>query len=107
MMSAPYSIGRISIGVGTVLSTISGMRARCAMAASASRSQMLPAGLPTVSQNSARVLPSISASSSAGWSVLPKRTVTAEPRQDMGEQRVRGAVELRHRDEVAAGLDAG
>ena len=49
-MSAPKSIGRIRIGVGTVLSTTSGTPWAWATAASASISQMLPAGLPIDSQ---------------------------------------------------------
>ena len=72
-MSAPYSIGRSRIGVATVLSTISGTPCRCAAAAIASMSQMLPAGLPTLSQNTARVSPSISRSMSAAASLAAKR----------------------------------
>ena len=49
-MSAPYSIGRSRIGVATVLSTTSGTPCRCATRASASMSQTLPAGFPTLSQ---------------------------------------------------------
>ena len=49
-MSAPNSIGRSSTGEATVLSTISGTPCACATSASASISQMLPAGLPTLSQ---------------------------------------------------------
>ena len=48
--SAPCWIGFSRIGVATVLSTISGTPCPCATAASASRSTMLPAGLPTLSQ---------------------------------------------------------
>ena len=55
-ISAPYSIGRSSIGVATVLSTTSGTPCAWATPASASMSQMLPAGLPTLSQNTARVV---------------------------------------------------
>ena len=54
-MSAPWSIGRSRIGVATVLSTRSGTPCLCATAASAAMSQMLPAGLPTLSQKIARV----------------------------------------------------
>ena len=65
-MSAPYSNGRSRIGVATVLSTIRGTPCLCATLAMASMSQMLPAGLPTLSQNTALVLSSISASMLAG-----------------------------------------
>ena len=102
--SAPCSTGRTRMGVATVLSTMSGMACRCATSASASRSQTLPAGLPTVSQNTARVFSSISASMSAAWSDFANRTVHAEARQDMREQRVGRAVELRHGDDIAAHL---
>ncbi len=61
-MSAPYSIGRSRIGVATVLSTISGTPWRWATFAKASMSQMFPAGLPTLSQKTARVFSSISVS---------------------------------------------
>ncbi len=72
-MSAPYSIGRSSTGVGTVLSTISGTPWRWAASAIASMSQMLPAGLPTLSQKTALVSASISRSMSAAWSEAAKR----------------------------------
>ena len=65
-MSAPYSIGRSRIGVATVLSTISGTPCRCATSANASMSQMFPAGLPMLSQNTARVFSSISRSMASG-----------------------------------------
>ncbi len=73
-MSAPKAIGFINTGVGTVLSTITGTPCLWAIAAIASRSGMLPAGLPMVSQNTAAVLSSMSASSAAGLSSLAKRT---------------------------------
>ena len=100
-MSAPYSIGRSRIGVATVLSTISGTPCACATAASASMSQMLPAGLPTLSQKTARVLSSISFSIAAGAVGFGKAHRDALARQHVREQRVGGAVELRHRDDVA------
>ena len=103
-MSAPYSIGRSRIGVATVLSTISGMPWLWATLASASMSQMLPAGLPTLSQKNARVLSSISFSIAAGWSLSAKRTVTPELGQHVREQRVGGAVELRDGDDIGAEL---
>ena len=73
-MSAPNWIGFISTGVGTVLSTITGTPFLCAIAVIASRSGMLPAGLPIVSQNTAAVLSSMSAPSAAALSSLAKRT---------------------------------
>ena len=48
-MSAPCSIGLIRYGVGIVLSTIRGMPASWAMAATASKSSVSSLGLPTVS----------------------------------------------------------
>ena len=75
-MSAPYSIGRSKIGVATVLSTISGTPCACATRARASRSQMLPAGFPTLSQKTARVWSSISAAMASGRSDAANRTVT-------------------------------
>ena len=65
-MSAPYSIGRSRIGEATVLSTISGTPCVWAIRASASISQIFPAGLPTLSQKIARVLSSISFLSASG-----------------------------------------
>ncbi len=73
-MSAPYSIGRSSTGVATVLSTTSGMPWRAPSAASASMSQTLPAGLPTLSQKMALVSSSISFSIASGESDSAKRT---------------------------------
>ena len=56
MISAPKSIGRRRMGVATVLSTIEGTPCSWATRAIASMSQTLPAGSPTLSQNTARVL---------------------------------------------------
>ena len=70
--------------------------------ASASMSQMLPAGLPMLSQKTARVLSSISFSIASAASLVGEADRDALARQDMREQRVRRAVELRHRDDVAA-----
>src|SRR3984885_6109171 len=69
--SAPCSRGLSISGVATVLSTMRGTPAAWATAATASRSTMLPAGLPMVSQKTARVLSSMrgamdSARASAG-----------------------------------------
>src|ERR1700739_3681034 len=82
----------------------SGICARRATEASASRSQMLPAGLPTVSQNSARVSASMSEASSEGVSDLGERPLDPEPRQNVREERMGRAIKLRHRDDVLAGL---
>ena len=54
------------MGVATVLSTISGMPCLWATRASSSISQIFPAGLPTLSQKTARVLSSISFSIASG-----------------------------------------
>ena len=54
------------MGVATVLSTISGTPCSCATSANASMSQMLPAGLPTLSQKTALAFSSICASILAG-----------------------------------------
>ena len=70
--------------------------------ASASMSQTLPAGLPMVSANTARVFSSISFSIAVGLVALGEAAGDALPRQDVREQRMRGAVELRHGDDVAA-----
>ena len=75
-MSAPNAIGFISTGVATVLSTITGTPCLCAIVVIASRSGMLPAGLPIVSQKTAAVFSSISASSDAALSSLANRTST-------------------------------
>ena len=64
--SAPCSIGFSKMGVATVLSTISGTPCRCATSARAAMSQMFPAGLPTLSQNTARVRSSINGSMASG-----------------------------------------
>ena len=67
-------------------------------------SQILPAGLPTLSQKMARVLSSISFSIASGWSDSANRTVMPWLGSKWREQRVGGAVKLRHRDDVAAHL---
>ena len=103
-MSAPYSIGRSRIGVATVLSTISGTPCLWATRASASMSQMFPAGLPTVSQKTARVWSSISFSISSGTIGLREADSHSLTWQKISEQRVRGPVELRNRDDVSAQL---
>ena len=65
---------RHSHGVAEVLSTISGTPCAWAMSASASRSTMLPAGLPMDSQNTAVVLSSISFAIASALSSSAKRT---------------------------------
>ena len=72
-MSAPCAMGLSRIGVATVLSTTSGRPWRCATSASAARSGMLPAGLPTLSQKTARVPASIIRSTSEAESEAAKR----------------------------------
>ena len=67
-------------------------------------SQMLPAGLPTLSQKTARVWSSISFSIASGAIRRREADGDALVRQQVGEQRVGGAVELRNRDDVAAQL---
>ncbi len=90
--------------MATVLSTTSGTPWRCATLASASMSQTLPAGLPIVSANTALVFSSISLSIASGLVALGEAPGDALARQDVAEQRVRGAVELRNGDDVAAGV---
>ena len=86
-----------------MLSTISGTPCRCATFASASMSQMLPAGLPMLSQKTAvRVVVDQLLDRVGLHPTSAKRTVDALARQEVREQRVRRAVELRHRHDVAA-----
>ena len=106
-MSAPHSIGLIRDGVETVVSTITGTPWLWAISAMASMSAMLPAGLPMDSRKTAAVLSSMSFSSAAGLSSSAKRTSMPWPGQHVGEERVGAAVELRHRDDVVAGLGDG
>ncbi len=65
-MSAPYSIGRSSTGVGSVLSTISGTPASCATFAIASTSSTSTFGLPSDSANTAFVFGRIAAATACG-----------------------------------------
>ena len=90
--------------MATVLSTTSGTPWRCATFASASMSQTLPAGLPIVSENTALVFSSISLSIASALSLSAKRAVMPWRGSTWREQGVRRAVELRHRDDVAAGV---
>ena len=71
--SAPWWIGLSINGVATVLSTINGTPAACATSATASRSTTLPAGLPMVSQKTAQVRSSISASMESASSSAANR----------------------------------
>jgi transposase len=73
-MSAPKLNGRHRFGLGTVLSTISGTPALCAMSANACRSTTLPRGLPTLSTNTALVRVPISGQKPAGLSGSATRT---------------------------------
>ncbi len=100
-MSAPYSIGRSRIGVATVLSTISGTPCLWATRARLSMSQMFPAGLPTLSQKTARVFSSISFSMARGLIRLRKSDGDSLAGQNMSEESVRGAIELRNGDDIA------
>ena len=103
-MSAPYSIGRSRIGVATVLSTISGTPCRCG-----DRGQRLD-----VADVAGRIADAL-AEHRAGLVVdqlldrvgligFGEAHADALPRQNVREQRVGGAVELRHRNDVAAHL---
>ena len=67
-------------------------------------SQMLPAGLPIDSQNTARVVSSISGAMSSARSLAREPRLDAVALQRVGEQRVRRAVELRRRDDAAAAI---
>ena len=60
-MSAPYSIGRLSVAAPKVLSTTSGNPAAWAISASASKSGTSSRGLPIVSTKSSRVPASMAA----------------------------------------------
>ena len=97
-MSAPYSIGRKSTGVATVLSTINGNPREWASRASFSMSQTFPAGLPIDSQITARVLSSIKGSMSSARSLAAKRASTPCRRSVW----VRRAIELRRGHDAAA-----
>jgi len=72
-MCAPCSKGRQRKGVGTVLSTMSGTPWASAISAQRATSTTLPAGLPIDSQNSARVLPSMSSGMRSKSSAATKR----------------------------------
>ena len=65
-MSAPHSNGLQLMGVGKVLSTISGTPCACAAPANFSMSSTVSAGLAMVSPKTALVLGRNAASSSAG-----------------------------------------
>ena len=104
-MSAPHSIGRHRYGVANVLSTISGSSCSCAIAATASMSSTLPAGLPIVSPKNAFVF---------GRTALPPgvRIVGIDPGQlhvHLAQQVLelvdRPAVQRRGRDDVVARLE--
>ena len=70
-MSTPYSNGRQLIGVGKVLSTISGTPWRCAALANFSKSNTISAGLEMDSPNTALVFGwNASSSSSSVYSGL-------------------------------------
>ena len=103
-MSAPYSIGRSRIGVATVLSTISGTPCR-----GGDCGQRLD-----VADIAGRIADAL-AKDRAGLVVdqlldrvgligFGEAHVDALARQNVREQRVGGAVELRHRNDVAAHL---
>lgn len=86
-MSAPHSIGRQKIGVGNVLSMISGTPLACATRASFSMSQTESAGLASVSAKTALVLGlkafcsvSSSASSSMKMHSMPMRFIVTANR---------------------------
>ena len=65
-MSAPNANGRQFIGVGKVLSTISGTPWACAFSANSSRSVTFREGFDSVSANTQRVFSRNAASSSSG-----------------------------------------
>src|SRR3546814_10377104 len=71
-MAAPCSIGRHKTGDASVLSTISGTPASCAIVASAARSDTTPTGLARLSTKMQRVLSVIAAATLAGTSVSTK-----------------------------------
>ena len=74
-MSAPSSIGRVSTGVATVLSTTSRAPAACASSAAAAMSVTAQVGLAGVSTQTSRVAPGRSAAAMASTSpVVTKLT---------------------------------
>lgn len=76
-MSTPNSIGRQLIGVGNVLSTMSGTPWRCAASANFSKSSTMSAGLAIDSPNTAFVFGwNAASSSSSEQSGLTKVQVT-------------------------------
>ena len=94
-MSAPWSKTRQRIGVGTVLSTISGRPCACAASAQAAMSTTLSFGLPIVSANTRRVLSSVSAGDRARVVGVGEAHLDAVLRQRVREQVVGAAVERR------------
>ena len=102
-MSAPHSIGRQKIGVGNVLSMISGTPLACATRASFSMSQTESAGLASVSAKTALVLglkAFCSVSSSASSSM--KDALDAHALHRHREQVDRAAVDFGGGDEAVA-----
>ena len=106
-MSAPYSMGRNRMGVATVLSTTSGTPCLWATWARASISQMFPAGLPTLSQKTARVLSSISFSIRGGMIGFGETDGDSLALQNVCEQSVSSAVKLRDRYDIAYRVRSG
>ena len=104
-MSAPHSSGRIRYGVGTVLSTISGMPLAWATPATPSMSNTSFFGFGIVSPKNTLVFGWIAASHWArSCGVVDERDLDAELRQRVVQQVVRAAVQRRRRDDVVAGL---
>ncbi len=69
-MSAPCSIGRVSSGVATVLSTASKASASCAILATAAMSVIVHSGLAGVSTHTSFVLPGRMAAWTAALSAM-------------------------------------
>ena len=103
-MSAPCSIGRSRIGVATVLSTISGTP--CAVRDLGHRLDVADVAgriADAFAKHRAGVV--VDQLLDVGGLVDSRRSAPSTPwlRQHMREQRMGGAVELRHGDDVAAG----
>jgi len=92
-MSAPCSDGRSRIGVATVLSTMKRQaHDHGPLAPDLRLSADFPAGLPTLSQKTARVLSSIMRAIASGWSFSRETDGYSLARQKMRQQRMSCAV---------------
>jgi len=100
-MSAPYSIGATESALPRCYRD---QRAVRVYGNGARRliSQMFPAGLPTLSQKTARVFFIDPVARSRPDGRKPQSGSDSLARQDMAEERMGGAVELRNRNDIAS-----